>query len=518
MPSTAVEEAGGPRPGSIRFPDILAAGLLLTLAFAGAFGLYRFFDDWNYAEAAAHAVRTGAVAAYVWFPMGQHWSPAWFSFSVLNFWLVGWESDLLIRALCLALAAGGLILFAWFGRISGLRSGSIWVGMGVLALHHLNGVAYYSFDCYSQMAVDLVTWTVLVLLVRSAEASRAGGSALSLMWAVGLFAPALLVKEQALAAPAGFLLATAWSSFDPGISRLWRRQAWMAGAGMLAISVVFALVRWRMGLVLDEDGPYQFCLSCVPGNVGLIVGALCLPSRSLEVYLAMSGVGWDWVVLTTAAVSTAAVVLLMAVGVERWAAAPAIRRRVWLFVGLLLSSCVPVAVLSHIGVLHAHTAVFWFAWLAAIAAEGWSDALAGTAARARVAAGTLAVLYVLALGTGLRLDLYDMRASGERSRAWLARFAEAFHRIPSPSIVAIRGLIEIKGDRDYSIIRLTTPGYLLGNGVAALSFIVAPGVRVVEEEELTAVLIDEQDRGRVLPVYLADLRLGQIDIRPVSVP
>ena len=159
-------------------------------------------------------------------------------------------------------------------------------------------------------------------------------------------------------------------------------------------------------------------------------------------------------------------------------------RRATLIFGLAVVTLFPTALLARVGELHAHTVVFWFAALVAIAVDGWMTRVPTD--RTRLVAG-LAVVYVAALAIALRIDLGEMRATGERSASLLSAFRTAARDLPSGSVVRVRGLENVKAPGDYSLYRLTTPGMLLSEGNASLQPVTPPGATAVDERDWAVV-------------------------------
>ncbi|MGE3191642.1 MAG: hypothetical protein AB7N90_18300, partial [Vicinamibacterales bacterium] len=269
---------------------VVTAGLLTALAFTGAFGLGRFYDDWALAAAVQDAFTSGTTWAFILGPFDQHWSPGWWAFEAANEALVGWRSDILIRGAIAALV-GAQALVAWAaGRRLGFGWAASAVAMGVVVLHPVNAAAFYSFDTYAQVAVNLIAWTALSRLALGLLAGAPGLRA-RLAWTLAALAGGLLLKEQALTIAAGLGAVAAWFTLAAPASRADRRALWAAVAGAALIGAAFTLLRARMGLWMDPQGPYAVCLACVPGNLGLLTGGSLLPMQTLDVYLALRDPG-----------------------------------------------------------------------------------------------------------------------------------------------------------------------------------------------------------------------------------
>lgn len=502
---TATPEALGPRGAT---GDLFVAAILTVVVFAPAFGLYRWYDDWMYVSAAGEALDRGHPAAFIWGAFRPHWSPISFAFELLNLWLMGWESDTLIRVVIALLALGGAVAFARLARRLGLGSLGVRGGIAVLLLHHINAAPFYSFDCYDQVAADLLTWIILGRLWTVAERQEPTSIARELARMLALLVPALLIKEQALAAVAGLAVLAGWFTWiEPGPVPL-RRLLWRAcGAGTVA-AAGFAMTRAEAGLWFDVVGPYEFCLRCVPGNFGLLVGSLVVPGRTLELFQALTTT-----ILPAGAVMGAALILAGGVALATLAAL-AIRgttgggwdRRGLLALLLLASSTCPTVVLSSARELYAHTGLFWMALAASVAIDKCVRAISRPVRRLRWSAAAMVGLYLLALGVGLGMNLDELRRTGERSRGWRERFVEAVAGLPAGSGVVVRGLTIEKAPQDYGLYRATRPGYLLA-GVVGLAWRL-PGTLLVIDERWLEGERGGPERARRHRWFLADFGGG----------
>jgi len=439
-------------------------------------------DDWTFAAGASRALREGAIVTYALEPLGQHWSPLWQAFDVANIWLVGWSSDLLIRSLTAALAVGSLWLFLHTARQLGMSLFPALCGSVVLALHPLNAAPYYSFDCYSQMYVDLSSWYIAsVLLVR--VSGRGEPRASSPLILTCIFAIALAAKEQALAAWAMVAVLALWFHAVAPVStacRLLLRRVW---AGFTVVAVVFTLLRLAAGVSLSGTEEQQVCVSCVPANVAAFVVGTIHPMRAMPVYFAVLDPTAHPLRLLMAAVSIVAVAAALWAGIRALytAGRPEARYAV-LFAGLIVASAFPTALLSRVGELHAHTGLFWFAMLVATAAEGWRRRLSGATWPRPALATAALLLYWAALLVGLRANLSDMRDTGIRAARLQARFRQAVSALPEGSVILVRGLERVRAPGDYGLYRLTTPGVLLLDPKDSLALGTGDRFRIVDEE------------------------------------
>jgi hypothetical protein len=460
-----------------RRPLLVVAAFVMAIAFWRGFGLFRFYDDWYFAREADRAVRHHAFVSFIFTPAEQHWSPLWQAFDFLNAWTIGWQSDALIRSAIVVLVFIGLAVFSLLTAQLQLSPAATIMGLAVLGLHHLNGTAYYSFDCYSQIAADLCTWSSLTLILMVVTGDRDSPQRRGHVIApVLLFTVGLLVKEQGLGALAGATVLAVWFTAVERVGAAQRSTVWSVWAAMLAVGVAFALLRLVAGRWLAQ--PYELCLTCVPGNLGMFLGALALPLTTVYAYPAIVN-PWSsvWTVVITA-LGASVVCLTLGMGV----AASARARRAALVIALAIATLFPIVMLARVGELHAHTAVFWYALLVAMAFDGWAERVR-TWGRARMLLMGMATLYVIALAASLRINLNEMRATGERAALWLSTFREAVRDLPAGSTVLVRGLENVKAPGDYSLYRLTTPGMLLYEGNASLQFVSPAGVTIVDEDD-----------------------------------
>jgi hypothetical protein len=420
--------------------------------------MYPFYDDWMFFSAAGAALDHHAPGEFIWSAFPPHWSPLPFAFWFFNLRYVGWENDALIRGANAVMAWLGLVGFAAFARRLGASRPAVVAGMATLGWHHINAAPYYAWDCFNQLAADLLSWTIVALLVTTLNRSR--DDAIRRMGlALALVAPALLTKEEALAAVAGIVLLAIWSSAVLHEKPPMPRVRWGVAVAALAMAGGFAALRWRAGLWFDPSGPYRFCPTCAPGNAGLLLASVIVPTRTLDVFLAMRSWPPDLSVVVPAALAALAVVAAVVLGLrslprEDWRAA-------MLYATLVLASGFPILLQENVTELHAHTALFWWALLVTLAVDGWRRRVPATQGAARAALAGGAVVYAMALGIGLQNNLAEMRATGERSRAWRTRLQASLHSAAVGSRVLVRGVPLVKGPTDYGLYRVSTPGYLL---------------------------------------------------------
>jgi hypothetical protein len=442
------------------------ATLLVVAAFARGFGMYPFYDDWMYLSAAGAALAHHAPGEFIWSAFPPHWSPLSFAFWIFNLRFVGWESDALIRMTNAVMVWAGLMGFSIFARWHGASRLAVVAGMATLGWHHINAAPYYAWDSFDQLAADLLSWASVALMITIANRSHAHATR-RVAQASALVAPALLIKEEALAAVAGIVLVAIWSSVLVREDVTTRRMRWSAAAATLAMAAGFAALRWHAGLWFDASGPYRFCAACIPGNAGLMLASQIVPVRTLDVFLAVHDWPPDLTVAIRAVLATLAVVPAVAFGLLSRSRED--RQLVTLYALLMLASGFPILLQGNVTELHAHTGLFWWALLVTLAVDGWRRRMPSARGAARLALAGVPAVYALALGIGLQSNLAEMRATGERSRAWRARLQASLSSVAPGSRVLVRGVPLVKLSTDYGLYRVSTPGYLLA-GIVGLAW------------------------------------------------
>ena len=455
--------------------------ILSLCVFGPSYGLFRFFDDWQFVDRAAVAVGSGSVTSFISQPLQQHWSPLWNAIETINFLVAGWEADWFIRTIHLATFIASLLLLSWFLRSGGVCTPALVLGLATFGAHHATAAARYSFDTYSQTLSDLAVWTAGVcigeVIVRGAALTTRRLALVTLLIAV-----ALLVKEQSLGAVVivSMLLSGAAAARLSDVS--WMRAA--AGIGTLAVlTLLFTLARRAMGVTFDPAGAFRLCFECVPQNVMYLIAALVDPVRTLTIFDAVHTEPANaWLVLAIGAV----VVVLLALLVAAVATAPSdphARRGRMILVALagIAASWFPTALLGHVGELYVNTGVFWWTVLVASAIDA---AWRRPSARARIATAAIAGLYVISLGVGLMQNLADMRATGECARTYLARIAEVSATVPDGDLLLVTSPAPMKLPGDYGLYRVRSPQVLIMTGLspASVRYAVRERVRVMHEE------------------------------------
>lgn len=460
---------------------------LLIVSFWPAYGLYRFHDDWTFVYKAAEALRNRQVLSFIARPLDQHWSPIWQAIEVLNFLVAGWESDWFIRTLTAACTLGSLLLCASFLRTLRVSLSGQIVAVGTLALHHAAAAARFSFDTYSQSLADLVGWMAVVCVIRALLSDR-GITRVTMACVLGLLVPVIFLKEQSLAAflAVGVTMVAA-ATWRPDLRR--SPRAFLLVGCLVVTAGLFTLARAAMGVRFAAPGEaFSFCPACVPVNVAELGAAVFMPVRTLVWFDAARAVPMDTARLVGVLVAAALVAAAIIAGnVLRARRGEPQLKALALVTLCLASSYFPVALLGHVGELYTHANLFWFAALVGCAVDGyWSRSKSVRAATIAVAA-----VYLVVLGVGQHANARDMRATGERSRQWLARIVERLQPVPDGSFVLIHADGEYKSLLDYGLYRLTTPQVLVLTGISPYP------VRSVLHDRVTVLLDEEPERWRV---------------------
>lgn len=442
-----------------RVAAVAWTAVLLIVSFAGAFGLAPFYDDWTLGGFARSLLRRPLLAALV-VPEGLHWSPLLNAAAMVNYAWMGLDRDGLVRALAGALQAGSLLWCAIFLRRIGVSSGAAALAMAILALHHMNAAAIYSFDGYPQMGADLAAWVAVGLTYHALISGSRGFGDRRVVVAALLTSVAMLLKETALTAAVAMVVLSvvAWHLRPP---LDWERRRGVIVLGSLvAFTLVFALVRWAAGARLDAGPAQSLCFSCIPRNVVTIGGALVLPVRAMIVLDAWQSVPADWAVLAIVAAGASAVVAFISIGLWWRGRRSGMAWPTALLAAMPVLACLPVAALGDVSELRGHTTLLWFAVVAGVATHEWLARV--TAVPFRWAGVAVIAIYVLGLGAGLRANLRDMRESGVRAAQWHRRYEDVLGRLPPDSTVLLREVWPLPPASDYMSYRLTSPEWLVG--------------------------------------------------------
>ncbi|MBL8186439.1 MAG: hypothetical protein JNK38_00440 [Acidobacteria bacterium] len=455
--------------------------LLAAVVFAGAFGLYRFHDDWTFAYKAQEALSKGRPLDFILRPLEQHWSPLWHLTEIVNARVAGWESDTFLRGFILVTFLGSLMLLVVLGRWLGLTTFSICTGLVVFGVHPIAAVPRYSFDCYSQCAADLLVWGAAVVLLKILPGID--GKLLpksQLFGFFGLLAVGLLFKEQALSgfAVSAWVLAVFFHRFR--LSKA-RRDALLILVGLILLAGAFTFVRARTGVMTATSGPFQISILNAPVNKVILLGGLISPIPLLKWFDALRAEPRQVGLLAIYAVTMLSALGYLVGGLFfRWKLVSEQRFQLWLVAGALIFSGFPTALLAHVGELYAHTGLFWFAALAALATEGWRIRFQNRLGQQFVWATVLVWGMIMAIG--LRGLLAEMRATGERSRQWVTRSNKLLASLPTGSFVVVDALQPAKLPTDHSLLRLSRPQYLILTGIRPWAF------RLLTNDTITVVL------------------------------
>lgn len=466
--------------------------LLTAVAFIGAFGLYRFHDDWTFAYKAQAALAKGRPLDFILYPLEQHWSPLWHLTETINARLAGWESDAFIRGFVLATFLGSLALLMKFTRWLGLTTVGTCAALVTFGVHPISAVARYSFDCYSQCAADLLAWAAAALLVM--KILPGDGSEVrkkSLPWFFVLLAVGLLFKEQALTgfAVSAWFLAVAF--YRSGSGKV-RRASILILAGLFLLAGAFTLTRFLAGVSTQMSGPFHISPLHAPANTVILIGGQVSPVPLLYWFDALRAQPREVGLLALYAVLSLSTLAYLLTGLFfRWKYLPEKRFQLALVVGALIFSGFPAALLAHVGELYAHSGLFWFAGIMALATEGWRIRVQGKIGHRLIGAAVIALGIVMAIG--LRGLMGEMRLTGERAKQWLTRINDNLAPLPAGSFVVVDADEPAKPPTDHNVIRLTRPQYLILTGIRPWS------LRWVTNESKTVVVrqaIDEMESWR----------------------
>jgi hypothetical protein len=382
--------------------------------------------------------------------------------------------------------------------------------IGVMGLHHAQAAAIYSFDTYSQCAADTFGWLGVMAFWRCLH-ERQPWRSKSYWGALVLLLIALLFKEQALAAAGVYIIFAIVHLAQAGEYRRWLQSVLQTCLPVVGIAVGFALIRAFSGLFLIKSGSFGFSPSSAPTNMAQLGLALITPFRTLEWFDALKAQPIQIARLVPAAcLSILLLSILLAGAIVRMRRRPGCTRAFWMLFGAMIISWYPVSIMAHVGELYVHTSLFWFALLVGYATDGWAIWLEN-GRPIRVVALTLSIVaYCVFLGYGLRSNLRDMRATGERAAVWMERFGDALSAIPAGSRVLIYNPNPVRGDRDYGLYRITTVQYLLLEAMAR------PSLRYLTHSTVHFYQVlgqNEQDTGEVFPAAATYMPIYELHIR-----
>ena len=488
----------------------LTGVVALLVAYIGGFGLHRFADDWSYVYRASKAVN-GNMIGFIFGPWYQlHWSPLHHATEALNFNLAGWKSDWFIRSFTVFMHVLSLVA-AWLA-IRRMRFGVFGAvaTIGVMGFHHTQAMAIYAFDTYSQCAADTIGWLGALAFWRSLY-ERQPWRSKSYWCALVLLLIALLFKEVALAAAGVYVIFAIVHFAQAGEYRRWLQSVLQTCLPVIGITVGFALIRALFSLFLPKFGPAMFSPSSAPANMAQLGLALISPLRTLEWFDTLKAQPIQITRLVLAAfLSILLLSVLLAGAIVRMRRCPEYTRTFWMLAGAMIVSWYPFSIMAHVSELYVHTSLFWFALLVGYAADGWAMWLQRGRPMLVVALTLSIVAYCVCLGYGLRLNLRDMRATGERAAIWMERFDDALSAVPSESRVLIYNHNPASGDRDYSAYRDTTVQSLL------LSEMPPPALRFLKHSTVHFYQVlgqEEPDYTKVFPAAAADTSVYELHIR-----
>ena len=224
---------------------------------------------------------------------------------------------------------------------------------------------------------------------------------------------------------------------------------------MGVVAILFLLIRHQAGVPIQMPGRFGLSARSVPRNVTLILGGLFSPFGSLEWMDRVRAYPPQVWGLIAMAASAALFAALVGIGCRfSHRSDPESRGRLRMIAGAMLLCCFPVSLLARVSELYVHTCLLWFALLVGRSVDGWLSTARGRGRTWLV--GIAAAGYLLLLTFGLRTNLAEMRATGERARRWLDRFEEKLAPLPVGSRVVIRDHDPRRNAGDYHLYRLTS--------------------------------------------------------------
>jgi len=489
----------------------LSGVVALLVTYIGGFGLYRFADDWAYVYRASKAAVDGTMINFIFGHFYQsHWSPLHHATEALNFILVGWKDDWFIRSFTIFMHVLSLVA-AWLA-IRRMRFGVFGAvaTIGVMGFHHTQAIAIYSFDTTSQCAADTLGWLGVLAFWRSLH-ERQPWRSKSYWCALVLLPIALLFKEVALAAAGVYVIFAIVHFAHAGEYRRWLQSVLQTCLPVVGITIGFALIRALFCPFWPKSGPTMWSPSSVPVNMAQLGLALITPFRTLEWFDALKAQPIQITRLVLAACLSILLLSVLCAGATvRMRRCPEYTRAFCILAGAMIVSWYPFSLMAHVSELYVHTSLFWFALLVGYAADGWAMWLE-RGRPMRVVALTLSIVaYCVCLGYGLRLNLRDMRATGERSAIWMERFDDALSVVPSGSRVLIYNHDPARGDQDYSVYRDTTVQGLMFREVPPTAFRFLKHSTVYFYQVLGQ---EEPDYAKVFPAAAADMPIYELHIR-----
>ena len=437
---------------------LLLGAATLIISFWGAFGLKRWGDDWTFVYWAFEAHQSGA-AKHIFSRLSQHWSPLWHSVEVLNYAIAGWESDLFIRIVVIFFRILGLLALILLARYFKLGLLATAIAVVVFVLHHAIAATIFSIDAHAQCAADTLGWLGSFCFLRFSDESKSLKSRWYLFSLI-LLIVALLFKEQALAVAGIYVVFAVIRLWPQRKQRMFIRRLLFILAPILAVVLLFVVMRRISGIAFQLQGPYRIAPIYAPKNMAMILLALASPARTLEWFDAIRSdpvqIGRIFFFATATLVLSALVIAGFRFRHRTDKSEKNPNRYLLLMIAALAISCYPVSIMAHVGEVHVSTSLIWFALIIAWSAQGWVKALRSRSTLIRTAVSILLLLYLTALGAGQRANLQEMHATGERASIWLSRFREALKDIPAGSRVGIQNHNPDRGDFDYGLYRSTT--------------------------------------------------------------
>jgi hypothetical protein len=468
-----------------------AIPVLVLVTFYHSFGLYRFFDDWWFVYKAHETLAAGWPFGLLFHPLFQHWTPLWNLTEMVNYALVGWQSDTFMRTLIILTYIASLIIFLLLVRCLQIRRAGAMVGLLVFGLHPVLAVSLYSNCCEAQRVADMLVWVVALLALRRlpllTDMQPVRGKEIA-CW-LGLLLIALLFNERALSGLAilGWLVILALVGDR---SRAFRLTGLTILAATFLLGLAFSAARALAGTPRQFGGAFQISPAHFPASAAVLTGSLLSPVPLLFWLDVLRTAPLQHLVrLGACCLLALAVLIFLACGLTwHWRAGGRNRLQLVMVSGALVLSWFPTALLAHVGEAYSNAGLIWFAILVALASDAWFNRARDVPWR-RWVITTFLVIWISTLAVGLRSMLQEMRATGDRARVWLVLIRDALSPAPDGSFVIIDDGGPRKPAGDYGRYRLSRPRQLVLTGLRPWA------VRWAVGDRLTAVLYEAMDHS-----------------------
>jgi hypothetical protein len=401
-------------------------------------------DDWFGIARLAKAVNTGQWPALAVRPNGVHWSPGYVTSSAVAFMLDRSAFGLnVIRAVNAVALMAGLFALMVVGRAWRVAPAAIIVAAVTLVFHQASVGVLYQWDSLGPMVGDAFARCALALVVVRAATP---GPKTGLVAGVLVFL-ALLFKETALGTAVASLVLISFAPLDP--EHLPSRQDRARVVAAIAVAcVLFVALRAVMHGPVSYS-PDRYSIGGVDTwlkNIGALLTTLCLPISTLWLWDAFHE--RDKVRLVIAALATAAYAAWIGFGLVR-AARP---KTAWPLLASVVAALFPMFLMRHVSEVYLSSALFFFALVVMVAANGWF-----TGHRNRNLGVVTASFFVLLFTVSWAQKLSALKSSG-REDARAANLVYGLTRnLPVGSRVWLQPGNPNLGRTPYSIFRISQP-------------------------------------------------------------